>query len=370
MTKKPVLAIMIAAALLAVGCGRTKPETTQAAEVVRNVRLLEVQPMTVTDYMEAVGTVRALETSQLSAQTAGTIVAVRAQEGQHVHKGDVLVTLDDAQQRAAVERATAAIAAAREDLAAGEAESTLDHATLVRYQSLFDKKSVSPHEMDEVQARAKMSSAHQEQARAGLAQAQAAEAQARAAQSFTRIRAPFDGIVTARQLDPGALATPGVPLLTIENTSRFRLEASVNESAIRLVKVGTSTMVAIDAFDSTLAGKVVQIVPAADPASRSFVVKVELSPDARLRSGLFGRVRFANGERQTILLPKTAVLDRGQLQAVYAISQTNLASLRVVTLGKHFNDQVEILSGLQPGDRIVAEPRDRELAGKQIERQL
>ena len=370
MTKKTVLAIMIAAAFLAVGCSRTRPETMQPAEVVRDVRLLEIQPKAVPDYMEAVGTVRALETSQLSAQTVGAIMAVHAEEGQHVRKGDVLVMLDDAQQRVAVERATAAIAAAREDLASAEAESNLAHATLVRYESLFDKRSVSPHEMDEVRARAKMSSAHQEQARAGLAQAQAAEAQARVALSFTRIRAPFDGIIAAKQVDPGALAAPGVPLLTIENTSRFRLEASVNESDIRLVRVGAVTVAGIDAFNTDVAGKVVQLVPAADPASRTFIVKVELAPDTRLRSGLFGHVRFSNGERKAILLPKIAVLERGQLQAVYAISQQNFANLRVVTLGKRFNDQVEILSGLQPGDRIVAEPGDRELAGKQIEGQL
>src|SRR5437868_9142756 len=224
--------------------------------------------------------------------------------------------------------------------------------------------------MDEVQARAKMASAHNEQAQAGLGQARAAEAQARAMLSLTRIRAPFDGAVTAKNVDPGALASPGVPLLNIEDAQRFRVEASVDEHNIRAVKVGTSARVVLDAFGGEMQGKVAQVVPAADPASRSFVVKVDLPGDARLRSGVFARVQFSNGRRDAVLLPRTAVLDRGQLQAVYAVSPQNVASLRFVTIGKASGDQVEVLSGVESGERIVVQPGDRELSGKRIEGRL
>ncbi len=368
MTSK--LTIALAALAVLAGCGGKKKEAAQPAEIVRGVQVMQVQRSTVPDYVEAVGTVRALQTSQISAETVGTIVAIGAHEGQRVHKGDVLIVLDDAQQRAALDRATASINAAQQEIAAADADNSLASSTLARYQSLYEKKSVSPHEMDEVKARAAMAGAHSQQAQAALAQARAAEAQARAALGFTRIHAPFDGVITAKLVDAGALAAPGVPLLTIEDTSRFRAEATLDENDVQTAKLGATAPVGIEALGADFQGKVVQIVPAADPASRSFVVKVELPVDPRLRSGLFARVRFASGQREAVLLPKSAVLDRGQLQAVYAVSPQNIATLRFVTLGKKFGDQVEVLSGLQGGERIIPQPGDREFSGKQIEGQL
>jgi RND family efflux transporter MFP subunit len=320
----------------------------------------------VPDYVEAVGTVRALQTSQLSAQVAGIVVAIRAQEGQLVRKDELLIVLDDAQQRAALQRASAAVSSAQQDLAAGDADYALANSTLGRYQSLYEKKSVSPHEMDEVQARAKSAGARRDQAQAGITQARAMELQARAGLGYTRIRAPFDGVVTAKQVDVGTLASPGVPLLTLEDTRRFRLEASVDESDIRLIKMGATAAVAVDALGTELQGKIVQIVPAADPASRSFVVKLELPSDSRLRSGVFGRVRFPRGERDAILMPRTALLDHGQLQGVYVVGADGQIALRFVTVGKPAGDNIELLSGVAAGERLVAAHGGRELVGKKV----
>ena len=240
------------------------------------------------------------------------------------------------------------------------------NATLTRYQSLYENKSVSPHEMDEVQARQKSAGARRDQAQAGIAQARAMEAQARAGLSYTRIRAPFDGVITARLVDTGALSSPGVPLITIEDTHRFRLEASVDEGDIRFVTLGAGARVSVDALGTDLNAKVVQIVPAADPASRSFVVKLELSPDAHLRSGLFGRVRFPRGQREAILIPRTALLERGQMHGVYVVAADGQIGLRYVTLGKPAGDDVEILSGLSGGERLIGSPGSRDLAGKKV----
>jgi multidrug efflux pump subunit AcrA (membrane-fusion protein) len=126
--------------------------------------------------------------------------------------------------------------------------------------------------------------------------------------------------------------------------------------------------VRFDAFDGTpLTAKVVQIVPAADPASRSFVVKLDLPANPALRSGLFGRAEFSRGEKQAITVPRSAVLDRGQLQSVYVVGERNLATLRYVTLGPAAPDRVEVLSGLTAGETIVVDPAGRELAGKRVE---
>jgi multidrug efflux pump subunit AcrA (membrane-fusion protein) len=109
-----------------------------------------------------------------------------------------------------------------------------------------------------------------------------------------------------------------------------------------------------------------QIVPAADPASRGFLVKIGLPPDAHLRSGLFGRARFLKGQRQTLLIPRSAIIEHGQLQGVYVIDANRMPGFRYVTLGKTTGQQVEVLSGLQDGETIVAAPGTREFAGKQI----
>lgn len=352
--------------LLVVGCNDKKQTVAAAPPVVHDVALVQAQRVTIPDYVEAMGTVRAAQTSQLSSQIVATITAIRATEGQHVRKGDVLIVLDDAQQRAALERATAGVNAAHQDIAASDADYNLANSTLARYQTLLERKSVSPHEFDQVQARAKAAAAHRDQAQAGLKQASAAEAQARSALGYTRIRAPFDGVITEKRVDPGALAAPGVPLLTIEDTRRFRMEVTVDEHDIGLIRLGAPAEVVVDAVGE-IAGRTVQIVPAADPASRSFLVKVELPADPRLRSGLSGHARFNRGERPAITIPRDAVLDRGQLQAIYVVGPDKLANLRYVTLGKVSGQRVEVLAGVQEGEWLIAQPGDRELAGRKIE---
>jgi multidrug efflux pump subunit AcrA (membrane-fusion protein) len=116
----------------------------------------------------------------------------------------------------------------------------------------------------------------------------------------------------------------------------------------------------------TMTGKVVQIVPAADPASRTLTVKIELPPDPQIRSGLFGRVQFPRGERESILIPQTALLHRGQLEAIYVVNKDDLAELRYITVGKPSGKDVEVLSGLDNGERVIVQPADRDLGGKRV----
>jgi len=126
--------------------------------------------------------------------------------------------------------------------------------------------------------------------------------------------------------------------------------------------------VTIDAYPGEkLSGKVTQIVPAADPSTRTFMVKLELPTNAFLRSGLFGRASFSRGERDSLTIPHTAIVDRGALKAVYVVGPDQVASLRYVTVGNPLGDQIEILSGLAPQEAIVLSPGDREIGGKRIE---
>jgi multidrug efflux pump subunit AcrA (membrane-fusion protein) len=159
-----------------------------------------------------------------------------------------------------------------------------------------------------------------------------------------------------------------MPLFTVEDLRRYRLETTVNETDLRYVRLGQPAPVLIDALsDREFTGKVAQIVPAADPASRSFLVKVELPFDPALRSGLFGRARFARGERPALLIPRSAVVERGQMQGIYVLDQNRVAGLRYITLGKPLAAHVEVLAGLQGGETLIADPGGREFSGKKVE---
>ncbi len=352
------------------GCSNERRTETAPPEMVSNISVTVVQRTTVPGWLEAVGTVRAAQTSQVSSQMMGNIVEIRAHEGDRVQSGQVLATINDAQPRSATEQATAAVTAAEKEVSAADSDLTLAESTLKRYQQLYEKKSVSPQEFDEIKARYQSAEARRDMARAGQAQATAALTQARTSLGYTRLRAPFAGVVTEKKADAGTLASLGMPIFTIEDTRNYRLEVTVDESDVHLVKIGQAIPVTIDALGNVqLSGKVVQVVPAADPASRSFLVKVELPADARLRSGLFGRAHLPRGERPAILIPQTSVVERGQLEGVYVLDANRIAGLRYVTLGKSAGEKVEVLSGLQDGDKVVAAPGDRELAGKRIAEQ-
>jgi RND family efflux transporter MFP subunit len=354
--------------LMFVGCSSERQTVSAAPETVRNIVVVSTQTANIPDVVEAVGTLRATETSQLAAQMMGNIVQVRVQEGDHIQRGQVLAVIDDAQPSAALDRATAAELAAQQEISASESDCTLAEATFKRYQTLYERKSVSPQEYDEIKARYQAAQARREMARAGQAQAKAALQQARTALSYTHIVAPFDGLVTEKKADVGMLASPGMPIFIVEDVRRYRLEAAVNETDLRYVRQGQQVSVSIDAVgDRELKGKVIEIIPAADPASRSFLVKVELPSDPELRSGLFGRAQFTRGERTALLIPRTAIVERGQLQGIYVLDQSRIAGLRYITLGKPSGQQVEVLAGLQAGELLIGDPGGLELSGKKIE---
>lgn len=363
-----LLFLMLLAVVGLAGCSNEQTRTAPSPETVRNISVLAVQQANLPDLLEAVGTVRAAQTSDAASQMMGNIVEIRAHEGDYVQRGQVLAVIDESQPRAAVDRATAADLAAQQQLVGADSDLALAESTLKRYQTLFEKKSVSPQEFDEVKAHQQAALARRDIAKAGQAQAQAALSQASTSLDYTRIRAPFEGVVTEKKADSGTLASPGMPIFTVEDVRRYRLEATVNENDLRYVRTGQQVALVIDALDNVgLKGKVVQIVPAADVASRTFLVKIDLPTDTRLRSGLFGRAQFSRGERQALLIPRSAVVERGQLQGIYVLDQNRVASLRYITLGKPSGAEVEVLAGLQNGERLVAKPGAVDLNGKRIE---
>ena len=362
------LIFSLSVVLIATGCSSSNKETAATPETVRGVSVYTASAASVPDVIPAVGTVHAAETAQISAQMMGNVVTVNVREGDAVVQGQVLATIDPAQAQAGLERAQAALSAAQHELAAAQTERSLTESTLKRFETLYQRKSVSSQEYDEIKSRYQGAAARAGAAQSGEAQAKAAVAQAQTGFSYTKLRSPFNGVVTERKADPGVLAAPGMPLLTVESVGRYRLEAIIDETSLRFVHVGEPVPVTLDAYpDQQLSGKVAQIVPAADPNTRTFLIKIELLSNAVLRSGLFGRASFSRGERQSLLVPRTVVVDRGALKGVYVVGADRVASLRYVTVGDTVGDRFEVLSGLTANEAIVLSPGGREIGGKRVE---
>ena len=365
--------LLAASAVMIAGCHGGESAATPGTVQTMQARVVESQEQQVPVSLRSTGTVHARETAVVSAQVMGRIQQVMVREGDSVRAGQTLVVLDDAALRSQVEQAQAGVKAALNMQAAAQTNAALSASTLGRYKQLESEKSVSPQEMDEVSRRAEAAAASLEVTRAQTDAARAQESGAHTMMSYTRLVAPFAGVVTSRMADPGTMAAPGVPLLQVDQAGALQLDATVDESVIGAIHKGMKVQVAVGGGASTsgagtnLAGTVTEIVPAADPSSHSFLVKINLPSSSQTRAGMYGTAEFANGARQAILIPRSVVVARGSLSCVYALDGHGIAQLRYITLGAAQGNLVEVLSGVSAGEKLVDLPSDRELAGKRIE---
>ena len=386
------------------GCGMKKEEDPPAKiPTVHGVKVEIVKSFPVEEVYEAVGTIRSKTTSVLSSRIMGSILAVHVREGDRVQAGQLLVEIDDREAAVQLRKAQAGlretqdmleevernIRAAEAAKSGAEAKQTLAASTFNRYQALFERQSVSPQEFEEIQARQRNASAEaqrakevlhsllarKEQVRSRIEHARAEIANAQIRSGYARILSPGQGLITAKQAEVGILASPGAPLLTVEDDVHYRLEVAVEESKIGKIRQGGPVRVRIDALgQGEWTGRVAEIVPVADPASRSLIVKIDLpqnegKPGSRqvFRSGFFGKALFGIGPRQALTIPEKAVIQRGELQEVYVVDQTNIVQLRLVKTGKLFGDRVEVLAGIRDGERIIGEGVERVSEGSRVE---
>jgi len=311
----------------ATGCGhREEPKATATALPVANVRVVTVQAGTRMATEDVVGTVRSRLRATIEAKVTGRIGKMRAVSGQPVKAGELLVEIDAQEVQAKLDQAMAT-----HEQAAGD---------LKRLTALLRLDAATQQEFDAAQARARVS--------------QAAVAEAKTILGYARVTAPFDGVITRKATDEGDLAAPGKPLLEIENPSSLRLEAEVPEAIIGKVHLADEMAVRIPAIEADLPGKVSEISPAANPISRTFLVKLELPSHPNLRAGLFGRVSVPVGEDHLPRVPVASVIARGQMEIVF-VATNGIAQLRLVKTGKRIGDEIELLSGVEAGERVVVE---------------
>lgn len=368
MKKVSWASLLAAFVAMIAGCQGGEPVATPGVTQTAQAHVVESQQQLVPVSLQSTGTVHARETAVISAQVMGRIQQVVVHEGDSVRAGQTLVVLDDTALRAQVDQAQAGVKAAQSAQAAAHINAALAESTLARYKQLESEKSVSPQEMDDISRRAEAAAAGVEALRAQADAARAQESGARTMLGYTRLVAPFAGVVTARMADPGTMAAPGVPLLQIDQTSPLQLQAAVDQSEIGVIHKGMKVPIAIEGAPTpSMIGAVAEIVPAADPSSHSFLVKVDLPSSSGIRPGMYGTANIGNGARKAILIPHSAVELRGSLNCVYVVDDQGIAQLRNVTLGAAQANMVEVLSGVTAGERLVDVPSDRDLAGKHIE---
>ena len=368
--------VLIATGMLAAGCGGGNETGPQKAEIIQGLHVQKIRLQNVADELEAPGSVIAVSTAQLAARTMETVLQVAVREGDNVKRGQVLAQLDEREMvsrrnaaQAASRGATAAVAQARNAVAAAQAQADVMKKTYDRYAYLKEQKSVSPQEFDEVAAKQQAAQANLEQAKAALSQSEAGVAQAESEMhaaesvaSYARIVAPFDGRVLRRTVEPGSLVSPGMPLFVVEDTSRYQLEATLPAEALNTVKKNDVARVQLDGLaEKSLAGKVAEIEAGADATSHTLKARVDLPKETGVQSGMFGRAYFARGEKPAVMIPRDALVSRGQLRGIYVVDDAGLMHWRVVTLGKSTGERVELLSGLTDGDVVVLNPGSQEL---------
>jgi RND family efflux transporter MFP subunit len=342
------LSLCVLAITGSAGCRGGEEQVPVQRPQLAGVTVQAVARRPVGDAFEGSGTVKTDRTSTIASRVMGTVTSLKVREGDPVKAGELLMTIDD---RDATERSKAAAMAVE----TARVNRDLARTTWARYKSLYDQKALTSQEMDQEETRLKVAEAEYSRARAMAGEAAAF-------QGFTRITAPFAGRVVAKRIDAGSMASPGMPLLTIEGDGDRYVEVSVDESLSGKITAGLPAEVIVDSLGRTLQGRIREIVPAVDPGSRTFLVKVSVD-DQGLRSGVFTRVRIPLDNRSALLVPQKAVVSKGQLTGVYTVDDKGLVTYRLIRTGRRFGSEVEVLSGLDPNERIITSGAEKAADG-------
>ena len=342
------------AVFLAGGCGDRPSEKQVAPETVR-VPLYTAELKELPVFTTAMGTLEPFSKAQLATRIMVHVKEVRVEAGDRVKAGQVLVKLDQKDITSRLKQSEAMLASAK-----SQRENARSYFN--RIKKLHDEQSATDQALDN--ARTQLESA---EAAVLAAEGQVSEAQANL--NYSRLVAPFDGYVTAKIVEPGDMANPGVPLVTVEQQDSMKIVATVSERAVGQISVGRQVWVKTDIPGSSrMPASVEAIIPSADPRTRTFQVKLVLgNPEGTLKSGMFVRVFFQTGTTRILAVPDSAILRKGQLTGVFTVDDNHLSRLRWVRLGQASDDMVEVLSGLDPGDRVVLSGHQLMREGQKVE---
>jgi len=334
------LALMIAAlsSLSLVGCQQEPPVAPEKQVQTISALVQEVQLGAVPMTAVVPGSIVPDQRARIASRLMGYIKDMSLQVGQEVKRGEVLFSIDSsdissqiAQARAAYQQADAALKDAK-----------LDYD---RFSKLYKDNTVSKQQFDKIRLQYSVAQENLTAAKSGLDQA-------KAQLKYANVAAPFDGVVVEKMASEGDLAAPGNPMVVLENRSSLSVQTEVSNELYAVLRSGDEAQVMIDGKSEPVVGTVYTLVSAANPMTRTHTVKLSIPNTDNINSGTFARVIFNRGERQTIMVPSSAVIDRSGVEGVFVVNDGK-AYFNMVRTGAEIGDLVEIQSGLNLGERIV-----------------
>lgn len=348
------LTLILAASLMLAGCSEKPSGTGAAAPASRSVKadIVTVNPSAIAMNVNTPGSVVAEQQAQIASRIMGFIRKINVDIGQHVNAGQQLLTIDptDIQgqvnlSQANLAQATAALADAKNDYQ--------------RFGELYREEAIPKAQWDKVRLQYELA---QQQAIAAKAGQSTAGEQMR----YATLTAPFAGIITEKMANAGDLAAPGKPLLTLENADKLQVQTQVSADVYSHLRLGTPVSLHVDNPDTWLTGNVSRLVAASDPVSHTYLVKITPPPNNTLKSGMYVQVGFTIGQRVGLRVPLSAVLERAGITGVFVVDKQNIVHYRMVRTGDSANGMVQILAGLNPGERIVSSAADQLQSGDKV----
>ena len=340
-TRRSLLtAIAFTAILTACSSGHDKEGKTPEKLPTADVKTIEATLDTPVRQVEIMGTVLASHSASIAAKISGNITELPVNLGSSVKEGDTLVTISAGEISAKLLQAQAQYEQADRNL--------------TREKNLLKKNAATPETVKTLEESRRI--------------AEAAFNEAKTMLSYTRIKAPFAGVITRKNANVGDLATPGIPLLQLEDNDNLQILADIPEAMVLDIKIGDRLPVYIPAADTRTSGTVAEIAPAADPRSRTAPVKLNIDNNAKIRSGQFARVSLPGKKGEAVMVPASAVLPFGQMQRLFVADESK-ARLQLVKTGLKFDDQVEILAGIDSGDRVIIEGHQHLMDGQPVKLQ-
>lgn len=327
------VALLPAFALLA-SCSHQAQDTAPPVRSIE-IPLISITAQNVTEHTISSGSVTSDKRISIASRLSGYIGNIAVREGDSVQQGDALFRVDPVDVMQVVNQAKADLRDAGADLE--------------RYQSLLKENAVSKQQFDKVRLRFTLASSRLTQAENQL--------------QYAEVRAPVDGTVVKKLLNTGDLASPGATVLILENAQQLSVETHISERFIAAIHEGDEASVELASLPDPLKAVIRQVVPAADPLTHQFLVKLSLPQMPEVLPGMFTEVRFAIGSRRALLLPAAAVVQRHGLHGVYLADANNVLHYRLIRPGRMINGRIEVLAGLSDGDRIAAEIRPEMTSG-------
>lgn len=322
------------------------------------VAMAEVETGTIGASITVVGNLIGEQTVDVVPRTGGRLVSVNVQLGDRVQRGQLLAKIEDFELIEQVKQAEASLEVARATIRQREADLKVAELNFDRSKNLYERQLLAKQALDDAESRYLAAQAQLDLARAQTQQTSARLEELQITLANTRITSPVDGFVGRRNADPGAWAAQNAPVVSVVDISRLRLVANVVERDLRVVNVGDPASVEVDAYPGDIfKGRIARVSPILDPATRTATIEVEIpNSDNRLRPGMYARVLLSVEERTGVmLLPKMAVVDFEGRRGVWMPDEENKARFTQVRLGLEDADRVQILDGVQPGDKVVTE---------------